>query len=147
MTLTLAQKRQILYWCIENKFLYVYRGIDLFRSRERFGIIYNTSNTRHIPPYIRHDPSNNFHVFKEKIGKLREIKFFPSGDINRILVGNKRSKSFTLNTFLEDVQPLLKPEQDRFGLLNLNLAKNYYDYEKERMVCVYTRLSDTYKTQ
>lgn len=147
MTLTDAQKRQILYWCIENKFLYVYKGIDLIESKRRFGQIYNTSNTKFIPPYRKYDPTSNFHVFKEKIGKLREVKFSPSGNVNRILIGNKRSKSFTLNTFLEEVQPLLKPEQDKYGLLNVNLAKNYYDYEKERMVCVHTKLSDTYSTK
>lgn len=147
MTITNKQKRQILFWCIENKFLYVYQSIDLEKTRERFGEIYNTSNTKFIPPYRKNDPTRNFHIFKEKIGKLRNISFSPNGKLFRILIGNKRAKSFTLDLFLNEVKPLIKPEQDCYGLLDLNLAKNYYDYKKERMVCVYTRFFDTYKTQ
>lgn len=55
-------------------------------------------------------------------GKLREISFNPRGEIFKVRIGNRRSKTFYLSDFGIRVKPIIMKDDDVWNLIGLGLA-------------------------
>ena len=106
-----------------------YDSYDFKKAKEDF---LESDNGKEVlkNPYFLSNAITNFEIpieYKRKhsikrIGKLRDLKVNPVGDISSVSIGNKRAKTFRWIDFGDSVKPILSPFNDSFGLIKRGLA-------------------------